>query len=272
MRRVNVPLQLSIPSHDPFAAVVAESLHSSPDPRISIIIPTLEEEKRIVQSLAQFDPRIREQFGLEVIVSDGGSADRTVECARPFATFVVEHTKSGRQTIALGRNLGAAVARGPILLFLNADVQIPDVEMFFASMLRAFGDPGVVAFTCNVRISPAEETLTDRLFHGFFNWFFHWMNRFGGGMGRGECQAVRTQTFIAAGGYDERMVAGEDFDLFRRLRKMGMVHFDRSITVYESARRFRTSGYLGITALWMLNAGSVMLRGKSYSTEWTPVR
>ena len=53
--------------------------------KISIIIPTLNEEKLITQTLKQFDCDIKKNFGLEVIVSDGGSTDSTLEIARNYA-------------------------------------------------------------------------------------------------------------------------------------------------------------------------------------------
>ena len=46
--------------------------------KISIIIPTLNEEKLIDQVLSQFDNKIKNKFNLEIIVSDGGSKDNTV--------------------------------------------------------------------------------------------------------------------------------------------------------------------------------------------------
>ena len=46
--------------------------------KISIIVPTLNEEKLILQVLRQFEPGLKDKFNLEVIVSDGGSKDSTL--------------------------------------------------------------------------------------------------------------------------------------------------------------------------------------------------
>lgn len=246
--------------------------HVKLTPAFSIIIPTLHEEKCILRMLGQFTPELRQKFKLEIIVSDGGSRDQTVELARPHADRLLEHSGQTRQTIAIGRNRGADAATGDLLFFLDADVQIPNLEKFLSRMEETLRRGVVIAATCDVRIDPAEEQTIDRLFHRFFNSFFWLMNQFGVGMGRGECQVVVRKEFHAVGGYNEAMAAGEDFDLFRRLGKLGAIHFDRSVTVYESARRYRKIGYLRVTFSWLMNALSIMLRKKSYSDEWMPVR
>ena len=56
-------------------------------PALSIIIPTLDEAERIATALAALAPlRAR---GVEVIVADGGSRDRTMDLARPLADRVI---------------------------------------------------------------------------------------------------------------------------------------------------------------------------------------
>src|ERR1043166_6703941 len=88
-------------------------------PRVSIIIPVLDEAATIADALAALAPyRAR---GAEGIVVDGGSRDGTVEAARPFAD----------QTIAAPRgrgsqmNAGVGAAHGNVLVFLHADTRLP---------------------------------------------------------------------------------------------------------------------------------------------------
>lgn len=87
--------------------------------RLSIILPTLDEAAGIVDQLKALQP-LRDQ-GHEVIVVDGGSADRTVDLARPLADRVLASAR-GR---ALQMNAGAAEASGDVLLFLHADTALP---------------------------------------------------------------------------------------------------------------------------------------------------
>jgi len=88
-------------------------------PRLSIIIPTLNEEEEIGATLAALQPlRAR---GCEVIVADGESADATVSRARRLANAIVM-SAPGR---ARQQDAGAAAARGDVLLFLHADTRLP---------------------------------------------------------------------------------------------------------------------------------------------------
>ena len=242
------------------------------NPSISIIIPTLQEEKKLERTLGQFTPSLRELFRLEIIISDGGSSDRTLAIAAVNADVVVEHAEGERENISRGRNRGAAVARGDCLVFLNADVMIEEPEKFFSTMLRVIGDGRVAAATCNVNIYPEEEQFSDWLFHNFFNGYFWLLNLFGMGMGRGECHVVRKNAFDELGGYNEKTAAGEDFELFLRLQKRGKIIFVRTLTVFESPRRFRKYGYFLTTLLWFLNGIGVLFFHRSVVDHWKPVR
>jgi glycosyltransferase involved in cell wall biosynthesis len=241
-------------------------------PRISIIIPTLQEEGLIARTLAQFTDELKSAFQLEVIVSDGGSVDHTVEIACGRADRVVEWKETHKQNIAIGRNRGAHIARGDIFMFFNADVLIEQPDLFFPMMIEAVSRDVVAAATCNVLIYRHDERLVDRLFHSFFNWYFWQLNVLGMGMGRGECHVMRREIFEKMGGYDEALAAGEDYELYRRLHHIGKIAFIRTLNVFESPRRYRKFGYLWITFLWFLNGISVLLFNRSFVREWKPVR
>jgi rSAM/selenodomain-associated transferase 2 len=88
-------------------------------PRISVVVPTLNEAHGVARALAALEPLRRR--GHEVIVVDGGSADGTAGIARALADRVVSAPR-GR---ASQMNTGAAVARGEVLLFLHADTRLP---------------------------------------------------------------------------------------------------------------------------------------------------
>jgi glycosyltransferase involved in cell wall biosynthesis len=246
-------------------------------PLASVIIPTLDEERCLGSLLAALSADLRERHSLEVVVSDGGSTDRTVEVARSGADRIIVHSGPERQTIAAGRNAGARAAGGGVLLFINADVRLPDdLDGFLAAVLLAAAEAG--AATCRVAVHPDEATLIDRVVLGACDRLFLAMNKLGIGMGRGECHAVRKTVFLAVGGYDESLVAGEDFDLFKRIASWGRknraahVRFLWHWTVWEDPRRYRQRGYARTMLDWFRNTVSVTLLGRSYSRVWEPVR
>src|SRR5262245_36115487 len=84
-------------------------------PRISVVIPTLNEEDDVEDAIAS----VRDDAA-EIVVVDGGSFDRTVEYALR-AGAAVRHASGGR-----GAQLadGARAVTGDWLLFLHADTQL----------------------------------------------------------------------------------------------------------------------------------------------------
>jgi glycosyltransferase involved in cell wall biosynthesis len=239
---------------------------------ISIIIPAYNEEKLLPQILDQFPAALLAEERAEIIVSDGGSSDRTVGIARQYGATVVEHAEQRRQTIAEGRNRGAEVANGGLLVFINADIRISDPRLFLRQARLLSADGATAGITCVVHVFPEEETTADRVFHLWHNSYVRFLNFVGEGMGRGECQIVTAETFRRVGAYNPSMVAGEDYDLFRRVRKHGRIIMMPGVTVYESPRRFRKYGYPHILWGWTRNALAVIFRNKSSSEEWEAVR
>lgn len=101
---------------------------------LSIIMPCLNEEEGIAHALEALAP-MRER-GVEVVVVDGGSIDRTVALSRARADLVVS-AERGR---ALQMNAGAKRARGDILLFLHADTRLPpDADVLLERALASTG-------------------------------------------------------------------------------------------------------------------------------------
>ncbi|OJX57043.1 MAG: hypothetical protein BGO89_11070 [Candidatus Kapaibacterium thiocyanatum] len=244
--------------------------------RITIVVPVLQEEKLLERTLGCFPKALRQRYGAELVVSDGGSTDGTLEIADRHADIVVRHTEARRQTIAEGRNNGAAQARGEVLVFINGDTYPADVELFMSTIERFAMRSGpyarASALACPVNFPPEERKVADRLFHGFYNTYVRVLNGFRLGVGRGECQVIRTDVFRAVKGYRQNLAAGEDFDLLARISRRARVRFAPELLVIESPRRFRKFGYFRVLFWWTVNALSVMFTGRSSSDEWEPVR
>lgn len=239
---------------------------------ISIIIPTLNEEKLILQVLKQFNGDLKRKYNLEIIVSDGGSRDSTLQIAEELTDKVLEHNKNFKQNISQGRNQGALNSKGDVLIFLNADTLISDVNLFFEKVIKELVNDDIVAITCPVKVFKNEEKMIDKVFHFMYNNYVRLLNGFVMGMGRGECHIIKRKAFEDTGGYNENMFAGEDFDLYKRLKSVGKIKFIKDIVIYESPRRYRKFGYAKVFWDWTRNSIWITLFKKSISKNWEEVR
>lgn len=240
---------------------------------ISIIIPTLNEEKFIGQTIRSLRAALSHSF--EIIVTDGLSKDRTAEIAREAgAEKVVVHDGSHRQTIAEGRNEGAKAASGEFLVFLDADCSIPGPDFFFDKILRHFErDPKLVAVNVAIRVLPGAETFWDWVIYNLFNdylWFVNDVLHIG--MGAGEFQMVRREVFVKMGGYNPTLTAAEDIDLFSRLSRVGRVRYEKGLKVYHTGRRVHKVGWPKLLWQWNMNTIYMKLFGRAYTGEWKPIR
>ncbi|KAB2909583.1 MAG: glycosyltransferase [Ignavibacteriales bacterium] len=241
----------------------------------SIVVPVLNEEKLLPKFFEEINEVVFGAEGreVEIIVSDGGSRDTSREIARRYTEKVIDLSDAPFNNIASGRNAGAKAATGDIILFCNADIRFENPSGFLKRVENEFNrNPKLIALSAWVRVFPEEEKLVDKCFHTFYNCYFSFLNATGIGMGRGECIIVKRDKFVETGGFDESLPAGEDFELFNRLIKLGKVKYSSKIKVFESPRRFREAGYLRVTAMWTANATSIYFRKRAISDSWKQVR
>jgi rSAM/selenodomain-associated transferase 2 len=200
---------------------------------LSIIVPTLEEEARIVAALSALSPfRAR---GAEVIVADGGSRDRTMELARPLADRVIAATRGrGAQM-----NAGAAAARGTVLLFLHADTQLPPEADTLVR--QGLGDTARQWGRFDVRIEGGSPLLP--MISGLMNW----RSRITGIATGDQAMFVTRAAFAAAGGFPDIPLM-EDVALSKRLKRISRP-LCLTARVIVSGRRFDRHGTVRMMVL-----------------------
>jgi len=232
----------------------------------SIIIPTLNEEENIAKVICQFN-EVKDQYNIEIIVSDSGSIDYTVRIAKKCADTVIAY--NGKNcNISKTRNLGAKNANNEFLVFLDADILIDNVELFFDKLITTFNNEKIVAVSPRICVYPDKETKVDKFVHFIILLISRILNKVGIGYSRGGCQIIRTKFFNKVKGYNENFIAAEDVDIFRRLRKMGKTNIISDFKVYESPRRYREFGYISVLYAWFMNWFWTLMFNKSFSTKW----
>lgn len=239
---------------------------------ISIIIPTLNEEKLLPVLLDQLnDQNLKSKYNYEIIISDGGSKDKTIEIAKRYSDKIVVYNGRQRQKISEGKNAGFKYSKGDILIFICADCRLENPKKFFDYILK-FKNSSYLAATFWFDVFPEEKKWSDYIFHTVFNLFVLALNIVGNGMGRGECQVIKREIFEKINGFDEELAAGEDYDLYSKIKKLGKIDVNFSIRIFESPRRYRKFGYHKIIFMWLRNSLSVLNIIKNRVEEWIEVR
>ena len=208
-------------------------------PKLSIIIPALNEEK----SLPTLFESIKDQDfkDYEVILADAGSADKTLEIAREYG---VKSIKGGMP--AVGRNAGAKEARGEWLLFLDSDVFLSG--KFFKFLIEEAEETGADAATCAA--IPLSDKLIDQMIHGVANTYLQLTQYFYPHAG-GFCILIKKSLHDKIGGYNESIKLAEDHEYISRAQKFGKFKMLKKPKIYVSVRRFESDGRLNVAAKYI---------------------
>ncbi len=207
---------------------------------ISVIIPTLNEEQALEETLADLPL----SHTLETIIVDGGSTDRTLAIANAFRAHApnahIVEAPTGR---ARQMNEGAQVSRGEVLLFLHADTQIPNgAPRIIESALE---DPAVVGGRFDVKFN------THSRWGRLIGTLMNWRSRTSGIATGDQAIFVRRRIFEQLGGFADIPLM-EDIEFSRRLKQAGSTVALRQ-TVTTSFRRWKQQGPLRtILLMWTL--------------------
>lgn len=206
------------------------------EPRVSIIIPVLNEEKTIGFLLQYLK---REQFGYveETLVVDAGSEDKTRDIAEKNGAKVISVNRRNR---AFQMNEGAKKAQADILYFLHADT-IPPVHYDLKIVREIKG--GYTAGCFRLKFDDNHPIL--KLYAMGSRLRTTWV-RFGD-----QSLFVERNAFHKIGGYDNSLTIMEDQKIVRELKRSGRFKLLKE-PVTTSARKYRQQGVIRLQLIFTL--------------------
>jgi glycosyltransferase involved in cell wall biosynthesis len=179
--------------------------------KISIVIPAFNEEKLLGDTLqasrAATDAFMRRDWGVELIVCDNNSTDATARISRAAGARVVFEPVN---QIARARNTGAAHATGDWILFIDADCR--PTPGLFADVAEAIGSGSWLAGGSTLEI-PGQHPTAARLLR-IWNVVSRTFR-----LAAGSFIFCDAEAFREVGGFNQELYAGEEIDLFRRLKR-----------------------------------------------------
>jgi glycosyltransferase involved in cell wall biosynthesis len=190
---------------------------------VSIIIPTKNARKGVTRLLSSLHENIR--WIHEVIVVDSYSSDGTAAISKSLGARVIM-SRAGRSE---ARNIGATAARGEYVLFLDSDMEVKsDIVERCIQAVRKKGAEAVIVPEITVGNSlTSRARMVER--YSYRNGSIHATPCF-----------LKRRMFIDLGGFDTRLVAGEDYDLDSRLRmaKIKVVEIEDKLIHHEDELNF----------------------------------
>lgn len=207
---------------------------------LSIVVPALNEEKNLPKLFESLKKQTFKDF--EVILADASSTDRTKEIAKEYGALVVQGG-----TPSVGRNAGAKVAKGKLILFLDSDVVLSST--FLEKTLREFQErnlDGASSFS-----NPISKKKVDKVLHEISNYYSYATEKFLP-HAAGFCILVKREIHEKIGGFDESLRLGEDHEYIQRVAQVGKFEILTKPRIDVSVRRFEADGRFGIAFKYLL--------------------
>ena len=198
--------------------------------KVSIIIPTYNEAENM-EIIIPYLRSVKENSAVEIIVSDAGSKDCTVEKAKQFGAITIISPLKGR---AGQMNYAAQFATGNILYFVHADSRPP--LTFYRDIEAALAK----GYNCGCYRSQFESKSLLLKVNAFFTRFNVLFCR-----GGDQTIFVTKELFDKVGAYKNEMLIMEDYDFLERIRKHGKFKLFNKATVF-SARKYDENSWLKV--------------------------
>jgi len=247
-------------------------------PDISVIICSYNRRDYIIQAIDSLYHQTLPRTRYEVIVVDNNSTDDTESLCRTYiaahADYNIRYMNETRQGASFARNTGAAVARSPLLAFMDDDAV---AEKDFLERIVLFFDTHPDATGMGGRIIPAYEPAEPK-------WMSHYVSSLVGNFeysktvtlfrpGKYPLESnmiVRKEAFDAVGGFNTLLpgvkgtlrIGGEGKDFFYRLQDRGSkIYYDPSVIVHHTVEVKK------LTPEYMYRVASGIGRGEKVRTQ-----
>lgn len=209
--------------------------------KVSVIIPTYNEEKTIEKLMKTLEP-IKERC--EILFVDGGSTDRTLKLLGDH--YPVIHSEKGR---AKQMNCGAEKSTGDVLFFLHCDSELPKTALEdIACVMKkcragcfgiAFHSWNFFMWTC--RIISNNRVFDRKVMFGDQGIF------------------LERELFFEAGMFPEIPIM-EDYQFSLTLKEMNVKLGMAKHRIYTSDRRFEGNTITKLKIMWKMNRLRAMYR------------
>lgn len=198
-------------------------------PGISIIIPTLNENKFIGRLLSYLQSCSKVEN--QIIVSDGGSTDDTMSIASAEGATVVRCNKKGR---AAQMNYGASFATQSILYFVHADCLPP--ENFYTRILESV-EKDFTLGRFQTKFDSPSTLLKINAFFTRFDWFIC--------TGGDQTLFFKKEVFDKINGFNDGLLLMEDYDIVKRAREKYRYAIMKE-KVLVSARKYNHNSWIKV--------------------------
>jgi rSAM/selenodomain-associated transferase 2 len=204
--------------------------------KISIIIPTYNEEKNIINLLVNLKSQLKTYPKSEILIIDGGSSDRTLNLVKEIGITAYSCQKGRGEQL----HLGATNSTGDVLYFLHAD-SIPPKN--FLSIIESEVTSGSEVGCFQLIFSPTNRILK----------FYEYFVRFPLIVFRGGDQSlfITKNLYKKVGGFNSSFKLMEDIDFIKRVVKESKFKILKE-KVMTSSQKYKTNGTVKLQFLFAI--------------------